>query len=226
MLLRKIAVLLVVALAAGLSPAHADSLLSVVNPQVQVSGEAAKYLKGMAIRNADGTPLDAETTVVPASSGVIHLRLALADPIAKSITLRPLVPGTRFRMEQRYETSLTVMDEGPHMDLLDWKHHVSEWEEMQSKGSVTFVSREVMADQFPLVTHAEIVDAVRVESDKWAQQGADQGKRWINLAETCEGPKAGACNVSVSRVMLRVQVVEAGEWKTIQTIEIAVPMGC
>ena len=32
---------------------------------------------------------------------------------------------------QRYENSITIMDEGPHCDLIDWKHYYSDWEQLK-----------------------------------------------------------------------------------------------
>ncbi|ENA1795703.1 hypothetical protein ABF176_002550, partial [Flavobacterium psychrophilum] len=34
---------------------------------------------------------------------------------------------TDLIIEQRYETSVTISNEGPHCDLNDWKHFYSEW---------------------------------------------------------------------------------------------------
>ena len=34
-------------------------------------------------------------------------------------------------IEQRYETSVTIMGEGPHCDLIDWKHYDSEWKTLK-----------------------------------------------------------------------------------------------
>lgn len=39
-------------------------------------------------------------------------------------------------IKQRYQTSLTVMDEGPHLDLLKWKHYESEWKELEENNGI------------------------------------------------------------------------------------------
>ena len=33
---------------------------------------------------------------------------------------------TGFTVEQRYETSITIVNEGPHCDLIEWRHYDSE----------------------------------------------------------------------------------------------------
>ncbi|MGE8290064.1 MAG: hypothetical protein ACN6ON_00230, partial [Sphingobacterium sp.] len=35
-----------------------------------------------------------------------------------------------LNIEQRYETSITIMNEGPHCDLIDWKHFNSDWKSL------------------------------------------------------------------------------------------------
>jgi hypothetical protein len=205
---------------------HADSPEPAFNPQVSVQGEAANYLHGIEIRNADGSIPDSETTIESPSPTVIRLNLGLGDPMTKSIALHPRINGREFRVEQRYETSLTLMNEGPHMDLLDWKHYISEWEEVESRNGLTFLSKEVLSDEFPAVTQAEIIMAVRAESEKWSKQGFDEVERWIDLARQCTGPTTYPCGVSVSKITLRIRVKESGSWKDIQTIELQIPMGC
>jgi len=205
---------------------HADSPEPVFNPQVSVQGEAANYLHGIEIRNADGSIPDPETTIEFPSPTVTRLKLGLGDPLAKAVTLQPRIDGREFRVEQRYETSLTLMNEGPHMDLLDWKHYISEWEEVESSNGLTFVLKEVSSAEFPAVTPAEIIEAVRAESEKWSKQGYDVGERWIDLARQCKGPTTYPCGVSVSKITLRIRVKESDSWKDIQTIEFRIPMGC
>ena len=205
---------------------HADSPEPVFDPQVSVQGEAANYLHGIEIRNADGSIPYSETTIEFPSPTVIRLNLGLGDPMTKSITLQPRIDGREFKVEQRYETSLTLMNEGPHMDLLDWKHYISEWEEVESRDGLTFLSKEVSSDEFPTVTSAKIIGAVRAESAKWSKQGYDVGERWIDLARQCPGPTTYPCGVSVSKITLRIRVKEPDLWKDILTIELQIPMGC
>ena len=70
-----------------------------------------------------------------------------------------------FKIEQRYETSLTIMNEGPHIDLLDWKHYISERKELETGDGLTFLSKEVSSEEFPEVSQTEIVKTVRKEAE-------------------------------------------------------------
>ncbi len=68
MLLKKVAVLGIAVLALQVWSVQADPLVSALSPAIPMSGEAAKYLKGIEIRNADGDLPDSETTVVSEES--------------------------------------------------------------------------------------------------------------------------------------------------------------
>ena len=205
---------------------QADSAYPIYNPQISVKGEAAKYLNGIEIRNADDTLPNPDTSLEFRSSTVIRLNLGLGDPMAKSITLQPHSSGTKFKVEQQYETSVTIMDEGPHLDLIDWEHHTSKWEEVENRNGLTFLSKEISSTEYPIVAQTQIVEAVKAKSEEWSNQGFDGGKRWIDLAKKCKGPNEYPCGVSVSKVTLRVMVIESGKWKHIQNIELKIPMGC
>ena len=46
--------------------------------------------------------------------------------------------ASKFRIFERYRTSMTVMGEGPHLDLVDWRHFDSEWIAWTNSTSVRF----------------------------------------------------------------------------------------
>ncbi len=197
------------------------------NPRLSVKGEAAKYLQEIEIRNIDGSVPDFDTTLEVSVDGLIRVHLGLGNTTAKKITLKPASQSSlEFRVEQQYETSLTLMDEGPHMDLLDWKHHLSGWSELEKTGDLEFLSNAVASDEFPQVNQADIIEAVRAETKRWSVQGFDQGDRWIDMAKQCQSSTTSPCGVSVSKIRIKIKVKDAGEWRDIQTIEIHVPMGC
>ena len=45
---------------------------------------------------------------------------------------------TDLTVEQRYETSITINDAGPHCDLTEWKHFCSDWKQLQANGQGQF----------------------------------------------------------------------------------------
>ncbi|BCR06256.1 hypothetical protein DESUT3_33250 [Desulfuromonas versatilis] len=154
-----------------------------------------------------------------------ELDLGVADRL--EIILHPAAPGNeRLRIRQQYETSLTLMDEGPHMDLLDWTHFVSPWVELEATPEGSFIMPIPTSSKFPAVNTEEIVAAVETESAQWEKEGYQSGERWINLARQCRGPNDYPCGVGLSLIRLNIEVLDQGAWRTLERIELSLPMGC
>ena len=129
-------------------------------------------------------------------------------------------PPTEYRILQRYRTSMSISAEGPHADLVDWRHYDSPWVELKSIGPKRFrtlASEEMDWNRFPATTNAEIVKEVR--------RGGME-KEWVELVKSCNGPNDGACMVSISSIYLRIQKQVGGNWTDIGSVEFQVPMGC
>jgi hypothetical protein len=219
--------ILAIILLVSLSLAHADSSKVIFTPRIELKGEAGKYLKGIEITNSDGQPSDTATTIDFEADDEIQINFGLSESILKNIILIPY-PGTKFkfRIERQYETSLSIMDEGPHMDLLNWKHHVSDWQSLEETGALSYALKDSASEEFPSVSKQEIIEAVEAESRSWATKGYSDVDRWVKLAKECTNATAYPCGVSISTVRLRVQVMENKNWKNIQIIEFIIPMGC
>ena len=127
-----------------------------------------------------------------------------------------------YRVLERYRTSLTITGEGPHMDLLDWKHYDSPWEAMQRQSSARFLARtiaEYEANLFPRVSRSEMFRAVDLRARRGWSEAAE-------LVRECSGPNSHPCGVGVSSRYFRVQCNDGGTWVTIGTVEVRIPMGC
>ncbi len=193
---------------------------------IPLSSEAAAWLQTITLLNPDGDRFDADTLVRAGTTDPVVIDLGIGDYPHKAVTLAPHSSDTVYRVAQQFETSLTLMNEGPHLDLLDWRHHVSPWMELPSADGLTFQAIEIASESFPAVSREEIVAAVNEERRRSARQGYDPGDKWTKLAEHCASPTTYPCGVSVSKVRLRVQVAAQGGWRTLQLIEIVIPMGC
>lgn len=164
----------------------------------------------------------ATPTVIPLKAAeIVRVDLELGDSL-DDLTLR-LHPreGVKadFAVEQSFETSLTVMEEGPHLDLLDWKHYNSPWQPLQKLSPTDFRTgtiTEADSRKFPEVTAKEIQAIVKKEG------GATLGK----YVSKVKGPNDYPCGVGVSKVRFRITVKAGAEEKVIKTIEFLVPMGC
>ena len=124
-----------------------------------------------------------------------------------------------FRVHIQYETSLTVMDEGPHLDLIDWKHCTTEWlPAAESSSNIFTLPQESQAnlDCFPSVTPNEIRDAV-------LKYG---GERWASLLKDNVNINTYPLATAVSSIRIRVQRLSGKKWVQDALISVKVPMGC
>lgn len=127
-----------------------------------------------------------------------------------------------YRMLQRYRTSMSISAEGPHFDLVDWRHFDSPWIPLASLGAKRFrtlKSEQMEHSRFPTTTKSEILKEVRLLAAKdWPEL--------LELVEDCRGPNDGACLVSISSIYLRIQKQVRGRWIDVGLAEFRVPMGC
>lgn len=151
----------------------------------------------------------------------VRLELDPSETIdGQVIAIHPFPGDSRqFRVEQQFETSLSVNSEGPHQNLTDWKHYTSQWRELErleTNRFRTFAVTEEEMKRFPRVTREEIVKAA-------FRQG---GKGWAEVAEDCTGPDEGPCIIGRSRVSFRISARINGRWTVIHRIDALFPMGC
>lgn len=187
--------------------------------------QSAKYLQSVevGVENALGTD---QPTVLKRKFTRLSRRQLTADlDLGESIEGQEITlvarPGLRLRflVEQQIETSVTISDEGPHLDLRDWKHHYSPWQKLKSIGDHRFrinAVSEAESSRFPRVSGQEIRAAVRRFGDS----------RWVRLVRNIKGPRDAPASVGLSKIRLRISVTENGQWKPIQFLDFVIPMGC
>jgi hypothetical protein len=166
----------------------------------------------------------------------VTVDLDLAESIEDQLIILHTYPGEswEFKVEQQFETSLTIMDEGPHLDLLDWKHYTSAWKEIKMVERNKFLTSEINeseSSKFPKVTSREIQRAVggadkKLYADYTESADDPVGEKWANTARQCKSSLDYPCTVSVSKIRFRIMVKEGDRWKIIKRMEFNVPMGC
>ncbi len=150
----------------------------------------------------------------------IFVDLDLSESIENQIIiLRGTIPEREFKLEQQFETSLAISDEGPHLDLIDWKHYRSEWREIKKLENNKFLTLKLSesdASRFPHVTMQEIYREVLKEGDD----------RWTNLVRAAKTINDYPISIGVSKISLRIKVREDERWRVIKRLEFTIPMGC
>lgn len=181
-------------------------LLSLAAQQAQASSSS------WIIKDPDNP---ATTTEIP--GGKLPFVMELGDPWQGQLTLPALKDAVTWqKVEFKYETSITIMDEGPHLDLTDWKHYHSEWipAKMISQGVFEIKLNDSSGSQFPFVAKSEFIEAVK--------KSMPGKSKWLDLANKCETPNTYPCGVSISRVWIKA-TKSNGET---QEREMHIAMGC
>ena len=148
--------------------------------------------------------------------------LDISDEIyGKEITIVGGDKSARYRIFERYRTSMTVMGEGPHLDLIDWRHFDSEWIELNQLADRKFKTlayEQMDTSKFPPVTKSELISAVGKRASDWPQI--------VKLAKTCGNPNDDPCSVSDSSLYFRIEKLVGDRWTTVGIVEVLIPMGC
>ena len=184
-----------------------------------ISSSANADLKMIEIYSNELTQLSQSYKFHPPFSKELTTYLELGDNLDGQLVKLTSSGADKFRVHIQYETSLTVMDEGPHLDLIDWKHCTTEWRQVTESSPNLFTlpsENEINLDCFPSVTSKEIRDAV-------FKYG---GERWASLLKDDVNIYTYPLATSVSSIRIRVQRLSGEKWVEDAMISINVPMGC
>lgn len=120
---------------------------------------------------------------------------------------------------QRYENSITIMNEGPHCDLINWKHYNSDWKPV----------KKINKNKFETLSYSEIDNKqfmpVSIDDLKLAvseQCGAD----WAKYIEKVKNVNQYPVGVTTSKIFLKFILTDFEDSVIEKTIEFVIPMGC
>ena len=143
----------------------------------------------------------------------------LGESLSSKIVRITSTAGARLRVSVQMESSLTLMDEGPHLDLIDWKHCTTEWIEAERISDSEFripVTEKVDQGCFHEISMAEIRNEV-------LKRG---GTRWADLIKDDASITDYPMAVGLSAVALKVEELLEHGWKVVTIIRFSIPMGC
>lgn len=125
-----------------------------------------------------------------------------------------------LKVEQRFETSVTIMNEGPHCDLTDWEHFYSDWKKLSANNKGQFICdryTEKDWEKFPKISVEELKKKIKEQC----------GEEWVEIAKNIKSPTEYPSGVSISRYFIRVSGQLKDNGKTVtKLIIIENPMGC
>jgi len=119
---------------------------------------------------------------------------------------------------QRYETSATIMNEGPHLDLLDWLHYTSGWVEVEKNDNHSFKSipySEEEAAKFPEVD----IEKLKVMAKNIG------GEKWAELVKDVKSVNDYPIGVGISKIEFKIEYILKGIKKA-KYIVFEMPLGC
>ncbi len=129
-----------------------------------------------------------------------------------------------LKIERQFETTLSLLDEGPHLDLTQWKHYRSPWEVLTRMDETQFLYPGISAErsrQFPAVTTQEIIRAIP------RTLPAQRRMYWKRIASQCElTEESSHCSVAMSIIRLRFKNIHPSNPRAQKVLTLELPLGC
>jgi hypothetical protein len=119
---------------------------------------------------------------------------------------------------QQYQTSFSVSDEGSHLDLLDWKHHTSEWKKVSVISDTLYTIGYTDKEEalFPPITKTALLKEIsRMEKDS----------RWKEKVSQLKFPIQTSDFVSISKITFKF-VCKVKSFYSTKILVVNLPMGC
>lgn len=121
---------------------------------------------------------------------------------------------------QRHENSVTIMNEGPHCDLTEWKHYYSEWKKLDfNYEENSFVSHTYERDDWEKFGSVDINELKRVVAEVC-------GDYWPEHIKDIQSVHEYPSGVSMSRIFLKIMLTDENDRILEKTISFEIPMGC
>lgn len=121
---------------------------------------------------------------------------------------------------QRFENSVTVMNEGPHCDLIDWKHFTSEWKKIKEIGKYQFKANTISMEEMEKFIPIDM-DEFKLAVKKYCGEG------WYELVKEAKSVHEYPCGIGTSKIELKIVLKNTETNQTVKKLIVFdVPMGC
>jgi len=119
---------------------------------------------------------------------------------------------------QRHENSVTIKNEGPHCDMVNWKHYNSEWIKLEIKDNwiLTNSYSEEDRSKFPEI---DINDLIKEVSNQC-------GENWGALIKNIKSVNEYNSSVSISKIYLKLVMKDTDGNEKTKYVIFDIPMGC
>ena len=124
-----------------------------------------------------------------------------------------------IKILQRYENSITIMNEGPHCDLINWKHYYSDWKPIKKINNLKFETLSYSQADYKQFIPVDIEELKQVVSEQC-------GEDWAKYIEKVTTVNQYPTGVTTSKIFLKFILIDLEDNVTEKTIAFVIPMGC
>ncbi|AUP79636.1 SH3 domain-containing protein [Flavivirga eckloniae] len=159
--------------------------------------------------------------VLKENKDTIDVALELGESIEeKNIRIKHHTDYKDIKVFQRYVNSVSIMNEGPHCDLLDWKSYYSSWVPLKPLKALNQFKTNSYTDdawgKFKDVDINAFKQAVKTHC----------GDDWAELVKHVKSINEYPAVVSMSHISLKVVFTTMNDEKIEKIIVFEIPMGC
>lgn len=141
-------------------------------------------------------------------------------PEGKMIRVQHLQDFSKIQIFQKHENSITIMNEGPHCDLVNWKHYKSSWKPLKSISK----NKKFKTNSYSENEWKNFI-AINIDELK-AEVKNTCGDEWSDLLKDAESLKDYHIGISINKIYLRIVMTDLDGDKIEKIIAFEIPMGC
>ena len=152
-------------------------------------------------------------------SDTISVDVELGDtPEGKTLILKHK-DYKRISIFQQFENSISISNEGPHCDLTEWKHYVSNWKPITQIDNSRFKTLSY--------TQEDWTKFVGISMDELKKEVQDYcGPEWVGHLNNAKSINEYPISVSTSRIFLKIMITDKDDNTFEKLIVFNIPMGC
>lgn len=163
---------------------------------------------------------DEEKKLTQIQQDTVYLFPELGESIEGKIISISTEQLINLKIEQRFETSVTIMGEGPFCDLDEWKHYYSEWKILKANNKGQFVCNSYALEdrnKFPKIQISELKEIVKKKC----------GSEYFKQISEIKSPTEYPSTIGISRYFLKLSGKRKDNGLIISKIIIILePIGC
>lgn len=154
------------------------------------------------------------------SDNTIDAILEMGETVeGKIIRVRHHSKYKSIKVFQRHENSISIQAEGPHCDLIEWKHFYSAWAPLKASKKTgafeTITYSNKAQNKFINVDISEFKNAVKEHC----------GDVWYNMIKDDKKINKGASTIGISKIYFKVIFTTMYDENIEKTVAFNVPMG-